>query len=260
MIYGRLALYLASSIILGCSTNDQPNTIEPLPANIATVISDRTAFPYDDSITREPITITYQLHTDLADGYLEIANADMPARLRLPELTRGRHTIEIPIGTKLAGFLPTFTCGFEIGAGITQMGESITSGDSTDESMYDYTPPPLRDDDVAHHDDAAAFRGDEQGITSFRFPLSNNGWREEARLPEIEIRGVGFTDGTAVRCYRGTNPELTAFTEMRNVKTVSTLSHDQQSAIPELRAGVFTIPWLIAANPNEMRIVGRTRS
>lgn len=226
--------------------------------------------------TTESLQIVYELETQLSEGSIEVVSAGrVTAQYDLPSLKAGRHTMTIPKRMPLASDPYTFTCNLE-GArysGVTLMVDSLWDNrdrDSSntefpreeDESIYDYTPEPPPEDRDEPSDAAAAFRGDEIGITSFNIPAKRNRARRSLGKPmEIQILGVGFAEGSAVECSKqmGNQPKIEAGTRVHDVRIVSTLSHDMNDQIPVLKAGRFNVPEEIAAHGTYLRIVGKAK-
>ncbi len=226
--------------------------------------------------TTESLQIVYELETQLSEGSIEVVSAGrVTAQYGLPSLKAGRHTMTIPKGMPLANDPYTFTCNLEGSrySGVTLMVDSLWDNrdrDSSntefpreeDESIYDYTPEPPPEDRDEPSDAAAAFRGDEIGITSFNIPAKRNRARRSVGKPmEIQILGVGFAEGSAVECSKqmGNQPKIEAGTRVHDVRIVSTLSHDMNNQIPVLKAGRFNVPEEIAAHGTYLRIVGKAK-
>jgi len=81
------------------------------------------------------------------------------------------------------------------------------------------------------------------------------------RPPEVQILGVNFNEGDEVVCSKESeaNPSIEATTRLHDVRTVSTISHDMNDAIPVLRVGRFDIPERIAAHGTFVRLAGKPR-
>jgi hypothetical protein len=228
-------------------------------------------------VTTDSLRVDYELDQDFLQGFLEVVSAgSVTARYPLPALARGRHSMNIPRGIPLANDPYTFTCNLPESryGGITQRVDFLWDNRNMDSinpqfpmeddaSIYNYQPPPPPEDrDVDPSDSAAAFRGDEVAITSSNIPHKRNRMRlSTGRSPEIQILGVNFSDGDEVVCTKESygNPPIEATTRLHDVRTVSTISHQQNDAIPELRAGRFDVPERIAAHGTFVRLVGEPR-
>src|SRR5580704_2163647 len=74
----------------------------------------------------------------------------------------------------------------------------------TSPSAYEYKPGP-RPEKVGDPppDEAAQFRGDDVGFSSMHIPAKRNQkLLDSGDLPEIEILGVGFDNGTNVEFWK----------------------------------------------------------
>jgi hypothetical protein len=227
--------------------------------------------------TTESLRVVYELEAELPEGHIEIISAEnVTAEYPLPSLKAGRHAMTIPGGMPLTNNPYTFTCNLEVAShsGITLMVDSLWDNrdrDSSntafpqaeDDSVYDYKPGPAPEE--AHDppaDEAAAFRGDEMAISSFVIPAKRNRARRSVgKLMEIQVLGVGFSEGTAITCSKqiGGSPGTEARTSVHDVRVVSTASHDMNESIPVLRAGRFDVPEKIAAHGTYLRIIGKVK-
>ncbi len=210
------------------------------------------------------IEVVYALSHDLTDGRIQVFNdLKIEAEYPLPDLSAEKHLTRLGY----QGFywsekeeqLPDPDLFFAIGT--TGINDSISSlWRESDPSAYDYKPEPCKKHPEDLCDDAAMFRGDEVGITSISIPGKRNlELRAKGDLPEIEISGVGFSEGTEVECGRGVDPKRIFKAPLRDVRVVSTVSHDDEQDIPVLKAGRFTVPKEIFEYPSHIRIVGRVK-
>jgi len=216
-----------------------------------------------------PLEVVYELKQDLSEGHLEVFNLlHVDAQYPLPDLSAGKHTLDItdlkqyfywPDGEQTVPD-PTLFCS--LGTSSTSIGidelwnNTVYSG----KSVYDYKPPPPPKEIGDPADLAAAFRGDDQGFAEFSIPYKRNlELRDSGQLPEIEILGVGFVDGTPVECGKGVNPERFFTSPLRDVRVVSTVSHDLDDSIPVLKAARFTVPSGVFRYARHVRIVGKVK-
>jgi hypothetical protein len=195
------------------SSNDfddpSPMRITSISPNVPTTKGNRTI---------DRFRVDYQLDQDLSEGFLEfVSTGSVTVRYPLPSLAHGRHTAYIPRGLSLPSEPVTFTCNLKNShySGVTLRMDSLWDdrdpdsvnpkfSEDEDASIYDYIAPAARedrDDDPA--DDAAAFRGDEVGISGFNIPYKRNRLAlATGRAPEIQIRGVNFDSGDEVVCSK----------------------------------------------------------
>lgn len=225
----------------------------------------------------ESLQVVYELDTVLSQGSIEVMNGGgVIAQYPLPSLKSGRHTITIPQGLPQPSYEYTFSCDLEGShySGITIMPGNLwdhRDRDSTDtnfppgedESVYDYKPGPERDGPKdPPPDEAAAFRRDEVGISSFVIPAKHNRERRSVgKLMEIQILGVGFSEGHAVVCSKqiGGQPQPEARTRVHDVRVVSTASHEMNEDMPVLKAGRFNVPEEVIARGTYLRIEGKAK-
>jgi hypothetical protein len=237
--------------------------------DIATVILFPSCLDIQDELTGKhrlcPIEAIYELKRNLAEGRLDVFNAShIEEEYPLPDLTAGKHKLEIPqpfYWQESRQSVPDPMLFCSLGTGsltifTTQLWDTSYSGDS----MYDYKPEPPENPDEEPHDAAAAYRGNDVGFTGFNVPWKLNLKRRDAGdLPEIEILGVGFVEGAAVECNNGASPEKVDTSPLREVRVVSTISHQADPDIPELKAGRFTIPRGVFTYANHIQIVGKVK-
>jgi len=214
-----------------------------------------------------PLRVVYELERNLSEGQLEVFNLlHVEAQYPLPDLSAGKHTLDI---TDMKQYFywpdneqtvpdPTLFCSLGTSAttiGIEELWENtVYSG----KSVYDYKPPPPPKEFGDLQDLAAASRGDDLGFAEFNIPYKGNlELRDSGQLPEVEILGVGFVEGTPVECGKGGNPERFFTSPLRDVRVVSTVSHDGDETIPVLKAARFTIPSGVFTYRRHLRIVGK---
>lgn len=225
----------------------------------------------------ESLQVAYELETELSQGSIEVINGGgVTAQYPLPSLKSGRHTMTIPQGLPQPNYEYTFSCDLEGShySGITIMPGNLwdnrdrDSSDTNfprgeDESVYDYKPGPEPDAPKdPPPDEAAAFRGDEVAITSFVIPAKRNRARlSMGKLMEIQILGVGFSEGHAVVCSKqmGGQPQPEARTRVHDVRVVSTASHQMNEDMPVLKAGRFNVPEEVVARGTYLRIEGKVK-
>jgi hypothetical protein len=129
---------------------------------------------------------------------------------------------------------------------------------TSDASAYDYKPEPCTKYEGDLCDEAAMFRGDDVDISNVYIPGRRNlQLRATGDLPEVEILGVGFVEGTEVEYGKGIGYGRIYKATLRDVRVVSTVSHDADENIPVLKAGRFTVPKEIFEYPSHIRIVGK---
>lgn len=225
----------------------------------------------------ESLQVVYELETELSQGSIEVMNGGgATAQYQLPSLKSGRHTMTIPQALPQPDFEYTFSCDLEGShySGITLMPGNLwdnrnrDSSDTNfpraeDDSVYDYKPGPVPDEPKdPPPDEAAAFRGDEVAISSFVIPAKHNrASRIIGKLMEIQILGVGFSDGGVVICAKqmGGQPQTGFRTRVHDVRVVSTASHEMNEDMPVLKAGRFNVPEEVIARGTYLRIVGKVK-
>jgi hypothetical protein len=241
-----------------------PSAAAPLAAESARNSADIIVYPPFDENEDGSLPVEYELKQPLAQAEMQIfVGARMVARVPLSDVSAGRHRVVVPGPVPFADSdPPIFSCNFPdaSGSGITMFRERLyeSGSDEPDDSAYAYRPDPEHKNYADEPlDEASAFRGNEVGISGMIVPYRRNRERRDRNLPpEIEILGVGFTEGKTMRCSKD---DMRAETEVRNVKVVSTLSHESNPDMPELRAGTFTVPPLIADPVNRIIIVGQPK-
>jgi hypothetical protein len=213
-----------------------------------------------------PREAIYELEHGLSEGRIEIFNnGEITAQYPLPDLSAGRHILVLEQSfywPEKDETLPDPLLSCTVGTGYITMGSGDLWGQTTysGPSVYDYRPPPPPKKVGDPVDLAAAYRGDELGFSQFNVPYKRNQeLRNAGELPELEILGVGFVEGTPVECGQGQNPEKFYTAPLRDVRVVSTLSHDLDPATPVLKAAKFTVPRGAFTYPNHIRIVGRPK-
>jgi hypothetical protein len=224
----------------------------------------------DELTTRRrpcPFEVVYELERNLSEGHLEVFNLlHVDAQYPLPDLSTGKHTImvtDMPQGFYWPDdeqTLPDPMLFCSLGTSATSIGieelweNTVYAG----KSVYDYKPPPPAKKFGDPQDLAAASRGDDLGFAEFNVPYKRNlELRDSGQLPEVEILGVGFVEGTPVECGKGVNPERFFTSPLRDVRVVSTVSHDGDETIPVLKAAKFTVPSGVFNYPRHVRIVGK---
>lgn len=243
-----------------------------IPNDIAKIIVFPTCGRYADDnghLRLCPIEAIYELSRPLSEGHVDIFDkGEVSDQYPLPDLSAGRHTLELSRDYYWSSDRETFpepmlTCF--VGQGPIQiMGEHLWELGYAGDSPYDYKPaPPNKDDkdkdNEQPYDPAAEFRGDDVGLTTFNIPLRRNlKLRESGDLPEIEILGVGFVEGTLAECGQSAG-EKTYTSPVRDVRVVSTVSHDADPDIPVLKAAKFTVPREVFMYPRHIQIVGRVK-
>src|SRR5258708_5829458 len=252
------------------ATPQRQNSEMILGDDVVKIIVFPPCVDFKDKLTgrRRPcqFEIHYELERSLSEGRLEIFNAlQVEPQYSLPDLSAGKHTIAIP--DILQGFywpddqqtLPDPMLFCAVGAGsLSLMVEQLWEKSYSGSSAYNYKPPrpPKEVDDPK--DPAAAYRGDDLGFSAFNIPYKRNlELRSLGQLPEVEILGVGFTEGTPAECGKGVNPERFFTSPLRDVRVVSTVSHDGDDSIPVLKSARFTVPRDVFNYPNHVRIVGK---
>ena len=212
-----------------------------------------------------PIEVIYELARPLSEGRLQIfKDAQIEAEYPLSELSAGKHITTLPQVFYWKENDETFP-NAELFYNLGKVSSNLTMTDLWSarhgESLYDYKPGPLGEkigDPPA--DPAAGYRGDEQAFVQTNIPgYRNLPGRASGQLPEVEILGVGFVEGTPMHCGRGLNPEQLVDAPLHDVRVVSTVEHDSDNEIPVLKAARFTIPRAIFEYPNHIRIVGKLK-
>jgi hypothetical protein len=238
--------------------------------DIATIIVFPSCSAFQGELTGKhrlcPIEAVYELKRNLAEGRLDVFNAGhIEEEYDLPDLAVGKHKLEIPLPfywqeSKETVPDPMLFCSLGTGS-VTIFSAQLWDNSYSGESMYDYKPEPPQNPDEEPSDAAAAYRGNEVGITSFDVDWKLNLKRRDVGdLPEIEILGVGFVEGAAVECHKEANPEKFDTSPLRDVRVVSTISHQADPNIPELKAARFTVPRGVFAYPSHIQIVGKVKS
>jgi hypothetical protein len=252
---------------------------QPAPA-LAAIFTDDVAtifiFPsFADSLEEltarrrlYPLEVVYELKQDLSEGHIEVFNLlHVDAQYPLPDLSSGKHILDIPDKQYFywpdnEQTLPDPMLFCSLGTSSAPIGIEDLWGNTvySGKSVYDYKPPPPSEKIGDPGDLAAASRGDDLGFAEFNIPYKRNlELRNSGRLPEVEILGVGFVEGTPVECGKGVNPERFFTSPLRDVRVVSTVSHDSDNSIPVLKAARFTVPQGIFAYPRHIRIVGKVK-
>jgi hypothetical protein len=250
--------------------NQPPEVV--LSDEVATIVVLPSCADLLDELTARrrlcPLRVVYELKRNLSEGHLEVFNLlHVEGQYPLPDLSAGTHTLDI---TEKEYFywpenkqtVPDPMLFFSVGTSATtiavkQLWEKTTySG----ESVYDYKPPPPPKEIGDPTDLAAPFRGDDLGFAEFNTPYKHNmELRDSGHLPEVEILGVGFVEGTPVECGKGANPDRFFTSPLRDVRVVSTVAHDGDDAIPVLKAAKFTVPSGVFTYRSHVRIVGKLR-
>jgi len=219
-----------------------------------------------------PIKVVYELRRSLSEGSLQVFDElTVEAEYPLPELSAGKHITTLPHSfywpargnTLPEENLPDHMIWFSVGTVPTSLWDRDLWENDSGHSAYDYKPGP-RGENVGDPppDEAAPFRGNDVGFSSMNIPAKHNQeLLDTGDLPEIEILGVGFDNGTNVQFWKQNdrNPNREYPTPLRDVRVVSTASHDEYDAIPVLKAGRFTVPKAIFEYPSHIRIVGKLR-
>ena len=212
-----------------------------------------------------PIEVIYELGRPLSEGRLQIFNhGQIEAEYPLSELSAGIHVTTLPqvfYWKENDETFPNADLFYNLGAVSSNLTMTDLWSARHGKSLYDYKPGPLGEkvgDPPA--DMAAEFRGDEQAFVQSNIPgYRNLQGRASEQLPEVEILGVGFAEGTPMHCGRGLNPEQLVDAPLHDVRVVSTVEHDSYNEIPVLKAARFTIPRAIFEYPNHIRIVGKLK-
>lgn len=254
-------------------TAQQKQTREAIISDeVATiVVLPSCAYPLEELTARRrpcPLRVVYDLKQNLSEGQLEVFNLlHVEAQYPLPDLSVGMHTLDLDITEKQYFYwpeneqtVPDPMLFFSLGTSATTIAveelweKTVYSGNS----VYDYKPPPPPKEFGDPQDLAAASRGDDLGFAEFNIPYKRNlELRDSGHLPEIEILGVGFVEGTPVECGKGVNPERFFTSPLRDVRVVSTVAHDGDEAIPVLKAAKFTVPSGVFTYRSHVRIVGK---
>jgi hypothetical protein len=260
-------MVLLIAIVLAFRANGQVQTTKQ-----ADIVRDAEVLVFDgcsdfDEKTR-PYCWTlavYTLNHPLTEGVIQVFNdLHVEAEYPLPDLSAGKHV------TTIAG--PGFYWSekndtlpdpiFFYALGTSWINDPIGNlWSESDVSAYDYKPEPCEKHPEDLCDEAAAFRGDEVAIITMYYPGKRNlKLRIAGDLPEVEIIGVGFSEGTEVECGRGGNPNRRYKAPLRDVRVISAASHDADPDIPVLKAGRFTVPEEVFEYRGHIRIVGKVRN
>ena len=255
---------------------DKPAETAQLKQTPEAILSDEVATifllpscvdPLDELTARRrpcPLKVVYELERNLSEGHLEVFNLlHVEAQYPLPELSAGVHTLDI---TEKEYFywpeneqtVPDPMLFFSVGTSATtiEVNELWEKTAYSGNSAYDYKPPPPPREFGDPQDLAAASRADDLGFAEFNVPYKHNlELRDSGHLPEVEILGVGFVEGTTVECGKGVNPERFFTSPLRDVRVVSTVAHDGDEAIPVLKAAKFTVPSGVFTYRSHVRIV-----
>ncbi len=210
------------------------------------------------------IQIVYTLSQPLTEGVIQVFNdLHIEAEYPLPDLSAGKHltTLSGPgfEWSEKQDQLPDPSALYALGtSGINDSIGNLWS--ESDASAYDYKPRPCEKHPEDLCDDAAMFRGQDVGIVNIYYPGKRNlKLRAAGDLPEVEISGVGFSEGAEVECGTGTIPKRIYKAPLRDVRVVSSVSHDAEEDIPVLKAGRFTVPKEIFEYTSHIRIVGKLK-
>ena len=213
-----------------------------------------------------PLRVVYELKKNLSEGHLEVFNLlHVEAQYPLPDLSAGTHTLDITekqyfYWPEIDQTLPDPMLFFSLGTSATtiMVNQLWEKTEYSGNSAYVYKPPPPPTKFGDPQDLAAASRGDDLGFAEFNIPYQGNmELRDSGHLPEIEILGVGFVEGTTMECGKGVNPEKFFPSRLRDVRVVSTVAHDGDEAIPVLKAAKFTVPSGVFTYRSHVRIVGK---
>jgi hypothetical protein len=228
-----------------------------------------------DELTRRrrpcPLQVVYELTHSLSEGHLEVFNLlHVEAQYPLPDLSAGKHILDI---TDMKQYFywpgkspdedqtlpdPMLFCSLGTSATTISLDQLWEKTIYSGSSVYDYKPPPPAKKIGDPGDLAAASRGDDLGFAGFNIPYKHNlELRDSNQLPEVEILGVGFVEGTPVECGKGGHPERLFKSPLRDVRVVSTVSHDDDKNIPVLKAATFTVPSGVFTYRRHIRIVGK---
>lgn len=207
--------------------------------------------------------VVYELARPLSEGRFQIFNdGEITDEYPLPELSAGRHITGLPrvfYWREDHETFPDQMISCNLGKISTSMGSGDLWSSRVEKSAYEYKPAPRgeRSEDPTA-DMAASLQGEEMGFTLFSIPgLQNLKGRLSGQLPEVELLGVGFVEGTPIQCGRGETLDM-GKSPLRDVRVISTAEHDlQPDYIQVLKAARFAIPTEIFDYPNHIRIVGR---
>ena len=218
-----------------------------------------------------PFEVVYELRRPLSEGSLQVFDElHVEAEYPLPDLSAGKHFTTLPRSfywparedTLPEENLPDHLIWFSVGTVPTSLWDRDLWENDSGQSAYDYKPGQVGEKvGDPPPDEAAQFRGDDVGFSSMYIPAKHNQeLLDTGDLPEIEILGVGFDNGTNVEFWKQNdrNPKMYR-TPLRDVRVVSTASHDNYDAIPVLKAGRFTVPRAIFEYPSHIRVVGKVR-
>lgn len=216
-----------------------------------------------------PIEVVYELRRSLSEGSLQVFDElNVEAEYPLPELSAGKHITTLPHsfywqwpGNEER--LPDDRISFSLGTVPITFSAGDLWGNDSGQSAYNYKPGPVGDNvGDPPPDEAAQFRGDDVGFSSMYIPAKRNQELLDAGdPPEIEILGVGFANGTNVQFWKENdrNPDRIYPAPLRDVRVVSTASHDMDDLTPVLKAGRFTVPKAIFEHPSHIRIAGKVQ-
>jgi hypothetical protein len=206
----------------------------------------------------------YTLNYPLTEGVIQVFNdLHVDAEYPLPDLSAGKHVTTIAgpgfYWSEKNDTLPDPMFFFVLGT--SWINDSIGNlWSESDVSAYDYKPEACEKHPEDLCDLAAAFRGDDVAIVTMTYPGKRNlKLRVAGDLPEVEIMGVGFSEGTEVECGRGGNPNGRYKAALRDVHVISTVSHDADPDIPVLKVGRFTVPKEVFEYRGHIRIVGKVK-
>jgi len=252
-----LLLVAAAAFLWRCRGREQE-----APSDFA-IITGTSVYAAFDSAGRstEPILVYYELTRPFTRATLEFLTRDtVTGRFPLPDLAVGQHMIRVPAGVSQAYDPPSFSCSIARAPILTYYVESVRDGrDSVADtaSLYHYIPDPTPANSTIRLDAASGFRGKEIGVSAFNIPYARNEQlRGRGQAPEIEILGVNLYDGMQASCSRGEPPIIRAAATIRDVKVVSTISHEDNDDIPVLQAARFSVPRAVLEPQNTLRIVG----
>ena len=222
---------------------------------------------YIDASGREhycPVEAIYEIQPALSEGRLQIFNdGEITEEVPLPDVSPGLHQVDLGQGYYWSSnneTLPEGAISCNLGTVSTTFDGRALWNMRPDPSVYDYKPrPPRRKFKDPPADLAASFRSGDLGFSEARIPGRQNlAGRERGDLPEIQLLGVGFVEGTKVNCGKGLNLDE-AESPLHGVRVVSTVEHDGDKEIPVLKAGRFTVPRAMFEYPNHIRIVGKPK-
>jgi len=207
-----------------------------------------------------PIEVVYTLSHEFPSGILQVFDLlAVDGEFPLPDLSAGRHVTTLPHEFYWKEQEETFPDPmFFCNLGTVSTTDLLSNlwGPRSDASAYDYKPAPSDKINGVQYDQAGQFRGNDLGFSSFLYPAKKNfERRERGELPEVEILGAGFVEGTNIQCGRGVNPTQLYPAPLRDVRVVSVASHKANPDMPVLKAARFTMPKNIFQYPNHIRIV-----